>query len=271
MSVVYDSSQRRSPLAEEFLALLQYRDLLYQLVSRNLKTRYKRSILGVVWTLLNPILTMIVLTLVFSSLFRFNIPHYPVYILCGQTAWLFFSSVTHGSMGEMLWSGTLIQRIYMPKSVFPLASLGAGLVNLFISLIPLFAIAIVVGVKITPALLVIPLAIILLAIFALGIGLFVSAVAVFFADMLPVYEVILTVWMYATPIIYPIEIIPGRWQWLFRLNPLFYFVRLFRAPLFEGVVPGWQFWLIGVGFALAALIIGSLVFTSKTKEYAYRI
>lgn len=267
----YDSDRRGHPLVEEVGALLRYRHLVSQFISRALKTRYKRSALGVLWTLLNPILTMLVLTLVFSSLFRFNIEHLAVYILSGQTAWLFFSSATSTSMGEMIWSSNLFQRIYIPKLVFPVAAVGAGLVNLLLSLVPLLVIAAVTGVRITPAIFVLPLAILLLAAFSLGMGFLLATAAVYFADMLPVYEVALTLWMYATPIIYPIEIIPPNYVWLFRLNPMFYFVRLFRAPLFEGIVPEWQTWVIGLLLALVTLFLGAAVFTSRSNDYAYRV
>ena len=183
---VYDSDRRRSPLVEETLALFEYKDLIYQLVSRSIKTRYKRSFLGVAWTLLNPLLTMVVLTIVFSQLVRFNVENYSVYILSGLVVWNFFSSSTQAAMGEMIWSGALLNRIYMPKSVFPVSAVGTGLVNLGISLIPLVAIAIAIGVKINLSILVLPLATLLLAAFSLGVGLVFATPAVYFSDMLPV-------------------------------------------------------------------------------------
>jgi ABC-2 type transport system permease protein len=268
---IYDSAQRGPRLIEEISELYKYRNLVSQFVSRNLKTRYKRSALGVVWTLLNPLLTMVVLTLVFSNVFKFDVANYPVYILSGLVIWNFFSATTQTSMGEIMWSGSLLNRIYVPKSAFPVASVGAGLVNLLLSLIPLFGIALILGVTIRPAILVIPASILLLTCFALGVGLFLATAAVYFADVLPVYEVLLTLWMYATPIIYPIEIIPPNWQWLFRLNPLLHLVRLFRAPLYEGVIPEWQTWAIGAAFSLLSLAAGALIFTSKSDEYNYRI
>ncbi len=115
---IYDSANRRHPLIEELLALIKYRDLIYQFTSRTLKARYKRSVLGVVWTMLNPLLMMVVLTLVFSAYFKSNIEHYPVYVLSGLMAWNFFSATTQAAMGEMVWSGALLNRIYVPKSVF---------------------------------------------------------------------------------------------------------------------------------------------------------
>jgi ABC-2 type transport system permease protein len=267
----YDTSKRPPAWAEELLALITYKELIIQFISRSIKTRYKRSILGVVWTMLNPLLTMAILTLVFSNLFRFSVAAYPVYILSGLTVWNFFSSSTNAAMGDMMWSGSLISRIYVPKSVFAVSAIGTGLVNLLIALIPLFFITILLGVKLTPAVLVMPVAILIIAVFALGIGLLISTAAVYFGDMIPVYEVSLMLWFYATPIIYPIDIIPQNLLWIFKLNPMFYMVTIFRQPLYMGVVPDLRYWLVAAGCALVALTLGSIVFTSKSQEYAYRI
>ena len=270
-SEVFDSESRPNPLVEEILALIKYRDLIVQFVSRSIKTRYKRSILGVVWTMLNPLLTMIVLTLVFANLFRFSVANYPVYVLSGLIFWGFYSHSTSLAMNDMLWSGSLLSRIYVPKSVFTVSAVGTGLVNLVISLLPLFAIALVLHVPITPAILVMPAAILILAMFALGMGLLLSTAAVYFADMLPVYEVVLVIWMYATPIIYPIEIVPPQLAWLLKLNPLYYMITIFRQPLFEGTIPDLTTWLIAGACAVIVLTLGGLVFTSRSHEYAYRI
>lgn len=268
---IYDSAHRRHPLVEEFLVLVKYRDLVAQFVSSSIKTRYKRSLLGVVWTLLNPLLTMIVLTVVFSNVFRFSVEDYPVYVLSGLIMWSFFSSTTNGAMQGMLLSGGLLQRIYVPKSVFAVSAAGTGLVNLGLSLIPLFGITLLLGVRITPAVLVMPAAVLLMALFALGIGLALTTVAVYFADMLPVYEVILTIWMYATPIIYPPEILPPQWAWLLKINPMYHLVNIFRRPLFEGVVPGTMEWAFAALSALLAFLLGGLIFTARSNEYAYRV
>lgn len=271
MDAYYDSASRPGPLVEEFFALIKYRELLRQFVSRSIKTRYKRSVLGVLWTLLNPLLTMIVLTVVFSQVFRFAVANYAVYVLCGLVIWNFYSSVTSGAMGDMLWSGSLLGRIYVPKSVFAVSAVGTGLVNLLLSLIPVFLIALILGVKITPAVLVMPFAILILAVFALGMGLLLSTAAVYFADMEPVYNVLLTIWMYATPIIYPLEALPEQIRWVMLFNPLYYMVSLFRDPLYLGTVPGLSYWLISAGFAVLALVVGGIIFTARASEYAYRI
>jgi ABC-type polysaccharide/polyol phosphate export permease len=213
---------------------------------------------------------MVVLTLVFSNLFRFTLEHYPVYVLSGLIVWNFFSSTTIQAMQGMIMSGGLLNRIYVPKSVFTVSALGTGLVNLGISLVPLLAIALLMGVRINLAIFVIPVAVLLLALFALGMGLILASAAVYFADMLPVYEVILTLWMYATPIIYPPEVLPPDRIWLFKINPMYHLVQIFRGPLYEGVVPDWSEWAIAAATALIVFIVGSLIFTSKINEYAYR-
>jgi ABC-2 type transport system permease protein len=267
---IYDSAQRRHPLVEELLILIQYRDLLRQFIISSIKVRYKRSLLGIIWTLLNPLLTMLVLTLVFSNVFRITIQHYPAYALSGLIIWNFFANTTSISMQGLISSGGLLNRIYVPKSIFTVSAIGSELINLTLSLIPLFAIALVIGMKIEPAVLVMPLAVILLVIFALGVGLILATAAVYFADIVPFYSVILTLWMYSTPIIYPPEILPSQFAWILKFNPMYYFVMLFRRPLYEGTVPPLNEWLLGALFALSAFIIGGLIFTAKSKEYAYR-
>ncbi|HEX6304638.1 MAG TPA: ABC transporter permease [Anaerolineales bacterium] len=253
------------------MALLKYKELIVQFVSRSIKTRYKRSMLGVLWTIMNPLLTMVVLTLVFSSVFRFSVENYPVYVLSGLVLWSFFSSTTSAAMGEMIWSGSLLSRIYVPKSVFAVSAVGTGMVNLLFSLVPLFLISLVLGIRFHLAVLVMPIAILLLASFALGMGLLLATAAVYFADMLPVYEVVLTIWMYATPIIYPIDAVPPQFAWILKLNPLYYILEIFRQPLFNGTIPDPNVWLVATGSAVTVLILGGWIFTTKSNEYAYRI
>ncbi len=270
-SKVYDSAKHPHPFVAEFLALIKYRELLFQFIARSIKTRYKRSVLGVVWTLLNPLLTMLVLTFVFSNLFRFDIPHYPIYLLSGLVAWNCFSGVTNQSMGDMVYNGSLMNRIYVPKALFVASAAGTGLVNLGFAFIPLLIIAIATGAPIDQSLITVLPAVFLLALFAMGVGLIVSTAAVFFADMMPVYEVLLTIWLYATPIIYPISIIPPGSLFLFKLNPMYYLIDLFRLPLFTGHVAPLQTWLIAGGFTVAVLLLGWYLFTSKINEFAYHV
>jgi ABC-type polysaccharide/polyol phosphate export permease len=268
---VYDSAERRLPIIDEVRELVRYRDLLAQLIARNIKTRYKRSALGVLWTLLNPLLMMLVLTLVFSNVFRIKTDHYAVYALTGIVLWNFFAQTTNGAMSEMLWGGSLMNRIYLPRAIFAATALGTALVNLALSLIPLTVIMLATGVPLRAAMLTLPLPILLTAMFALGMALLLSTLTVFFADVLEMYQILLTAWMYFTPIIYPKEIVPERLQWLFRFNPMYHLVETFRAPIHDGRMAGGDAWAAAAVSALAALVVGWWFFSRKADEIAYRV
>lgn len=270
MTEYYDSAERKHPLWVELGDIYRYRDLIWQFVISSIKTRYKRSFLGVIWTLLNPLLMMTILTIVFSSFFH-TVDHYPAYVLNGIIAWNYLSSTTLASMQNMVLSGALLSRIYVPKSVFAVSAAGTGLVNLGLSVIPLLIIALVIGVKIKLTVLAMIPAAIILIMFALGVSLLLQTAAIFFADMIPVYEVFITLWFYATPVLYPVDMIPSKWEVIFKLNPMYHIIRVMRAPLFEGVIPGWETWAVAGLSAVVIFIVGSLVFTAKSREYAYRV
>jgi len=268
---IYDSAQRRSALVEEFLALVRYRDLLVQLISRNIKTRYKRSVLGILWTMLNPLLMMLVLTAVFSRLFRFSTTYYAVYALAGIILWNFFAQTTMQAMSELLWGGSLLHRIYVPRAIFAVTAVGTGLINLLLSLIPLLVIMLITGVPMTPSLVFLPVPIILVAMFALGLGLFLSTISVYFADVMEMFQILVSIWMYLTPIMYPKEVIPEQYRWLFNLNPMYHLLELFRAPIWIGWLSGPKTVLAGTVAAVVTLVFGWWFFTRKTDEFSYRV
>ncbi len=268
---VYDSAQRNSPVIEEFQELIRYRDLLTQLIARNIKTRYKRSVLGIMWTMLSPLMMMMVLTFVFSEVFRFSTQHYAAYALAGLTLWNFFAQTTAGAMSDLIWGGGLLQRIYIPRAIFALSALGTSLVNLLLAIVPLVLVMLITGVPVRPTILILPLPILLTAMFALGVALILSRVAAYFADVLEMYQILLTAWMYVTPIIYPKEIIPKHMQWLFNLNPMYHLVEIFRAPLYVGWFAGPKTMAAAAGAAVLILAFGWWYFCRKADELAYRI
>lgn len=268
---VYDSSARPSAFVEELLALIRYRDLIGQLISRNIKTRYKRSFLGVAWTMVNPLLMMVVLTLVFSQLFRSSVPDYALYVLSGLLIWNFFAQSTTAAMSDLIWSGGLIGRISIPKSVFAVSAVGTGLVNLGLALVPYGLIALLFGARLSPALLLLPVPVLAALVFTLGVALLVSAAAVYFPDVMPMYEIALTIWLYLTPVIYPVGMVPERVLSILRLNPVFYLVQAFRSVVYEGRAPSGPALLVSLGIAVAVLLLGWWVFTLKAREYVYRV
>jgi ABC-2 type transport system permease protein len=268
---LYDSSRRRLAIVEDAVELYQYRDLLRSLVQRDLTVRYKRSALGFVWTMLNPLLTMIVLSVVFSTLFRFASGHYPVYVLSALLLWNFFSQSTSQAMYNLTWGGGLINKIYVPKSVFVFSAILVGLVNLLLALVPLALIMLVTGQPFSLALFFLPVSVLLTVLFALGVGLFIAALAVYFTDVIDIYQVGLTILMYMTPIIYPMAIVPPQYVPFIHFNPMYYFVEIFRAPIYQGTLP--EFYLL-VRAALVATVafgVGWWFFTRKADEFAYRI
>jgi ABC-type polysaccharide/polyol phosphate export permease len=268
---VYDSTSRPSPVVEELHALLRYRHLVGQLVARSIKTRYKRSLLGVAWTMVNPLLTMVVLTLVFSNIFGADPVEYPLLVLSGLIVWNLFAQSTVAAMNDLMWSGGLIGRIFVPKSVFAVAAVATGLVNLALALIPYLLIALVLGGRLGWPLLGLPLAALITGMFSLGVGLALSRLAVHFQDVMPMYEILLTAWMYLTPVIYPLSILPDRLQGALALNPMTLQIELFRAMLYRGSWPAAADLGVGLLVSTLTLAIGWLVFTSGARSYAYRV
>lgn len=254
---------------DEMRALVKYRSLLGELILQSIKTRYKRSIMGVAWTILNPMLTMLVLTVVFSRLFAFSIPKYPVYLLSGLLLWNFFGQTTMAAMRDLIWSGGLLKSIFLPRAIFAVAAVGTGIVNLFLSLIPLGLIMLVTGARFSISLVFLPLAIFIAGLFALGIGLGLSSLAVFFTDIVDMYQILLLAWMYLTPIFYPLDILAPEVYWLIYINPMYYILECFRMPIYSGVFPSPNILAGAVVSAVSIFLIGSWYFVKKAKIFAY--
>jgi len=268
---VYDSSVKRSKALEELVEAYRYRHLIAQLVRRDVLTRYKRSVLGVAWTMLNPLGMMLVLTIAFSQIFG-GTRAYPAYVLSGLIAWNFFSQTTTAGINQMVWGGGLLSRIYIPRTVFVLSSIGTGIVNLLLSMVPLILVLVITGTPIRVTILFLPVSIISLAAFSLGIALLISTWAIYYYDVAEMYQIALTAWMYLTPIIYPERIIPEPLRvWLFTLNPMYHMVSLFRAPLYEGALPTLEATLAGLGIGIIVLAIGWIFFSKRSDEFAYRV
>ncbi len=268
----YDSSKRGFYAAEELLEAYNYRNLIYQLTRRDILARYKRSVLGIAWTMLNPLGMMLVLTIAFSKILRFDIPGYATFVLSGLMGWNFFAQTTTAAMVNLVWGGTLLKRIYIPRSSFALAAMGTGLVNLILSLVPLIIVMLVVGTPIRPTIFFLPIPMLLLVFFSMGVGLLISTWAIYFPDVAEMYQIVLAAWMYLTPIIYTEAMLPVQLRfWLQRLNPMFGIIQLFRLPIYDGRLPTWdEFWPSMI-ISITVLIIGWLVFSSKSDEFAYRV
>ena len=251
--------------------LLPYRDLLTTLVSRELTVRYKRSTIGLVWTMLQPLLTMLVLHLVFSSIFRFQLYNYPVYVLAGLLFWNFFSQSIVSSMNSLRANAALLKKLPVPHAVFPVATIAAGVINLLLALLPLLGLLVVTGHPLTPALLFLPVAIAIATLFTLGAGLLLSPLAVFFYDVVEVVGVLMTLALYLTPVIYPMSILPDRFRWLVRYNPLRSILEIFRDPIYYGKIPPLSHLSVALAVALAVLVVGYLGFRRSAPKIPFYV
>ena len=259
-------------LAQPIKNFLKYRFLLQELVIRDIKIKYRRSVLGILWSLLNPLLTMAVLSIVFSQLFRFDVPNYHLYILTGLVLFSFHSEATTGAMNAVLSNSGLIKKVYIPKYILVYAKTSSSLVNLLFSIIAVFIIMILSGVDLTFVNLLFPLPLIYLFFFATGIGLILSSYTVFFRDLAHLYVVGLTAWMYLTPIIYPIEIIPQRYLFIVKtFNPLYYILQCFREIILYSKLPSLYLHLTCLGVAISFFMIGLYVFFKNQDRFILNI
>jgi len=251
--------------------LWRYGFLLEQLVKRNFNTKYRQSMLGVLWSFLNPLMTMAVQYIVFSTLFRSDISHFPVYLLTGIILFNFFNECVTLGMDSIVLNGPLITKVAMPKMIYPLSRSLSSLINLVISFVPLALVMLLSGTPLTPALLLIPAAVLLTFLFALGMSLILCTMNVFFRDTRFLWSVVSLLWTYATPIFYPITIIPEPWQPLFRLNPMFQLIDLLRTLIIGGAWPGLGQWAMCTLCAVVPLLIGWLVFRRNEDKFVFHL
>jgi ABC-type polysaccharide/polyol phosphate export permease len=242
---------------KELLEVIRYRELLRNLVIRDIKVRYKRSVLGFAWVMLNPLLMMLILSLVFSALFKVTVANYTAYVLSGIIFWHFFSQGTSVALLGFTGNSDLLRKVYIPKMVFPLSIIISALINFILSLIPLFVILLITGTRISYHIVLLPAAILLLFVFSFGISLILSTITVFFKDMIYIYGgVLLMAWMYLTPVFYPPTIIPEQYRPLFSLNPLYHFIELFRGCLYMDSPLMYKHFIYSLAFSALALLAG---------------
>lgn len=266
---VYDSAAPRVPLIYELGELYRYRFLLWNLVSRDLKVRYKRSVLGFIWAMVNPLLTMAVMVVVFTNLFRFRVENYPIFLLSGILMWRLFATGSSVAMRSVLGNSALSAKIYIPSSVFVASAVTSALIHFLFEAVPLIILASLTGVRPQLSWVYLPLPVAQTAFLAFGVGLVAAALAVFFADVIDIYEVGLNAYYYLTPIIYPIAILPEILAALERFNPMHLFVEAFRGALLLGEVPDPSSALAATVAALMVAIIGWSVFTRLSDQFAY--
>ncbi len=246
---------------------LKYRNLLGELVARDIKVKYRRSVLGVLWTLLNPLFMMIILSIVFSNLFKFDVENFPIYLLSGQVIFNFFSDSTTNSMNAIVQNGSLIKKVYVPKYLFVISRVISSIINLLASFSALILVMLALRVELEWPVLLVWLPMSLLMVFCLGVGMFLSAVTVKFRDIQHLYSVFMTGLMYLTPVIYPMSILP---DWLYKvvmLNPVTNYLEMFRGCMMNNILPGAGQLLLGFLEAVIMLVLGIYVFIKSQDEF----
>ena len=239
---------------------VRYAPLMKELVSRDLKVKYRRSILGYLWSLLNPLLMMLVMTLVFSNVFRVEVENFPMYLICGQTLFNFFSESTTMSMRAILDNGALLRKVYIPKFIFPLARILSSFTTLLFSLTAILLVMVITGTPFSWTALLFPVPMLTLLIFCCGVGLVLAALSVYFRDITHLYSVLTLAWMYATPIFYPLDGISPVIQHVIKLNPLYHYINLLRNLVIYGNIPGPNTWFVCFASSMIMLLIGGAIF-----------
>ncbi len=272
---------RRPGLWARLAELWRYRELVRNLVLRDLKARYKNSVLGFVWSLLNPLLMMLVFTVVFTVMLPTNIERFPVFILCGILPWNWFSSSIGGAVHTIVGNATLIKKVYFPREALPLSLILSNAVNFLLALIVLFPLMLAFHTPITPWLLFLPVLIIIQAIFTLGVALILSTVNVFFRDTAVIMEVVLQAWFFLTPVVYDMKVLPehkliGGYDVEVRrlayiLNPMGSLIANYRDILYWGLPPGVDFLLRTAVTSLAVLGLGYLLFSHLAPRFGEEV
>lgn len=243
------------------------RFVLNSLVSKDFKLKYRRSTLGILWSVLNPLLMMMVLAAVFSFMFRFQIENFPLYLILGTILFNLMANSTSVAMTSIIDAAPLIKKIRVEKMIFPLEKVIFEVVNFAISLIAVVLVMLYYQIIPTMNLFFLPFLIVYVTLFSLGIGLLLSALAVFFRDIIHLWGVIITAWTYATPLFYPVEMLDGWMQTVMQFNPMYHYVTYFRDIAMWNTNPGGKENLICLGFAVITFLVGFAVFRKTEQKF----
>lgn len=250
---------------------LKFQPLLSELVARDVKIKYRRSVLGVLWTLLNPLCMMIILSVVFSNIFKFDIENFPLYVLSGQVIFNFFNDATTSSMTAIINNAALLKKIYVPKYLFVLARIFSSFINLMASYTALLLVMVAVRAELHWTLFLSWFPLLMVVLFSLGVGMLLAALTVRFRDIMHLYSVFTTGLMYLTPVIYPMSMLPDRIRFIVQMNPLTNYLEMFRNLAFYNTLPSFSAVVIGVLEGAAAVVLGIYVFYKNQDEFILNI
>ena len=251
--------------------LKQYYFVIKQLVDREIKRKYARSFLGVIWSVLNPLMTMAVMSMIFSTIFKRTIENYPIYYLTGTIFWQLFSGATNSAMTALVDNRTLLLKVKLPKQTFVLARIYTALTNFGYTCIAYVLMLVVFQIKISPTLLLFPIDVFFCLLFSMGIGYVLSILYVFFADIKYLYSIVLTLWMYMSAIFYPYESTTLMMQNVIGNNPVFVYVAFARDCVMYQKWPETDLWIKMILWGIVSFLIGYYVFSKKENNVMQKI
>lgn len=243
-----------------FVNFDKYKFLLFQLVKKDIQVKYRNSVLGIFWSFLEPLLTMIVMTIIFGYFFKHAIPNFPVYYLIGRTSYMLFQGGTMGAMKSIISNASILKTVYVPKYLYALATVLSNFVTFLLSLIILFAVMLATHVQFTIFIIFASLPIIVLLIFTAGVGLILATITVFFRDIEHLYGVFTMLLMYATPIFWPSSMVPPHYHFILTINPLYDVINCLRVVLMQGTLYNPFQLMYATIAAIIALVIGMGIF-----------
>lgn len=258
-------------MTELIRSVYRYRELIWALALKELKIRYKRSVLGFLWALLNPMLLMLILTMVFSTIMLQNITHYAIFLLSVLLPWTFFAQSLSYAADSIVGNGDLIKKVRVAKLVFPVAAVISNMINLLLSLIPLVLIVLVMRHPFYITWLYLPVPLLALTIFTLGGTFFFAAANVYYRDVAHILQIVLQAWFYVTPILYTIDLFPHKYQWLFKLNPVIFVLNGFRLSVYYGMLPSAQSIVASFVCAFLSLAIGFAIFRRHQDNFVFYV
>ncbi len=254
-------------MKENFQNLYKYRYLLFDLVKKDLKVKYRRSVLGFGWSILNPLLMMMVITAVFQNVFKSNIENFPIYYLTGYLFFSFLTDATNMSMKSITGSAALIKKVYIPKYIFPLEKCIFSFINMLLSFVATIIVMLILRVPITGSFFLFLIPMLYIFVFTVGLSLFLASATVFFRDIEHLYGVFTTAWMYLTPIFYPMEMLPDFMVKVMSFNPLYHYILYFRALVMGNHIPDLRSNLVCIGFSVLMLIFGAIFFKKSQDKF----
>lgn len=245
--------------------------LFEELVKRDFKEKYKRTVLGMAWSVLSPLMTLFVMKLVFTEFFGRDMPHYTTYLFSGNLVMAYFKESTKGGMNSLMSNAKIFTKINVPKYMFLLSKNVSSLVNFGLTLTVYFLFCVADGISFGPHMLLLIYPVLCLLTFNLGVGLVLSALYVFFRDVQYLYDVFLTLLTYLSAIFYTIDRFPASIQRLFLLNPVYCYIKYFRVVVIDGDIPSVAFHLLCAFYAIALVLIGGFIYKKYNHKFLYYV